>query len=238
MSQRDEENGERLDEAYWEVNAAASRLISYGCGVSAKHLRDRRLRMQFNRELAYYARRVLDDVYHRKSSAEDALIELRNERDRLKAQSERISMQAIGVVGGTGQVITGAGICYGSLGLLCATLGAPMIAHGGNNLYESARGLYEGRDDIEGPVKKGYREASKILGYTEREGTLAYLASDAALSVGALFRPVLKADAWRLYKYYSVDKEAAIRQMSTAAGVVETATTGATAYQFNKEYKK
>ena len=102
MSQRDEEYGERLDEAYWEVNAAASRLISYGCGISAKHLSDRRLRMQFNRELAYYARRVLDDVYHRKSSAEDALIELRNERDRLKAQSERIAMQAIGVVGGAG----------------------------------------------------------------------------------------------------------------------------------------
>ncbi|MCG8292103.1 DUF4225 domain-containing protein [Pseudomonas entomophila] len=237
MSQR-EEYGGRLDEAYWEVNAAASRLISYGCGVSAKHLSDRRLRMQFNRELAYYARRVLDDVYDRKSSAGDALMELRNERDRLKAQSERITLQAIGVVGGTGQIITGAGICYGSLGLLCATLGSPMIAHGGNNIYENARGLYEGRDDVEGPVKKGYREISKSLGYTEREGTLAYLATDATLSLRALLRPVLKADAWRLYKYYSVDKEMAVKQMSRSAVFMEGLTNGATTYQFNEELKK
>jgi hypothetical protein len=69
MSQR-EEYGGRLDEAYWEVNAAASRLISYGCGVSAKYLSDRRSRMQFNRELAYYARRVMDDVYKRRISPE------------------------------------------------------------------------------------------------------------------------------------------------------------------------
>lgn len=194
--------------------------------------------MQFNRELAYYARRVLDDVYHRRSSAGDALIELRNERDRLKAQSERITLQSIGVVGGTGQFIAGAGICYGSLGLLCATLGAPMIAHGGSNIYENARGLYEGRDDIEGPVKKGYREVSKGLGYTEREGTLAYLAADATLSVGALLRPVLKADAWRLYKYYSVDKEVAVKQMGRSAVFMEGLTNGATAYQFSEELKK
>lgn len=238
MSQRDEEHGERLDEAYWEVNAAASRLISYGCGVSAKHLRDRRLRMQFNRELAYYARRVLDDVYHRKASAGDALIELRNEKDRLNVQSRRIGLQAVGVVGGTGQVITGAGICYGSLGLLCATLGAPMIAHGGNNIYENARGLYEGRDDVEGPVRKGYQEVSKRLGYTEREGTLAYLAGDGALSIGGLIRLVPKADAWKLYKYYLVDKELAVRQMSKSALALEGLTSGTTAYQFNEETKK
>ncbi|QVM93263.1 DUF4225 domain-containing protein [Pseudomonas entomophila] len=237
MSQR-EEYGGRLDEAYWEVNAAASRLISYGCGGSAKYLSDRRLRMQFNRELAYYARRVLDDVYDRKSSAGDALIELRNERDRLKAQSRRIGLQAVGVVGGTGQVITGAGICYASLGLLCATLGSPMIAHGGNNIYENARGLYEGREGVEGPVRKGYQAVSKRLGYTEREGTLAYLAGDGALSVGGLVRLVPKADAWKLYKYYLFDKEMAVRQMSKFAVFVEGLTSGATAYQFSEEAKK
>jgi hypothetical protein len=90
MSQR-EEYGERLDEAYWEVNAAASRLISYGCGVSAKHLSDRRLRMQFNRELAYYARRVVNDVYERQMDPEQALAALNAEKNNLNCSERELS---------------------------------------------------------------------------------------------------------------------------------------------------
>ncbi|MDZ4017079.1 hypothetical protein [Pseudomonas sichuanensis] len=40
---------------------------------------------------------------------------------------------------------------------------------------------------MEGPTRKGYREVYKNLGNT-----------DAALSVGALLRPVLKADYWTI----------------------------------------
>ncbi|WP_194788877.1 DUF4225 domain-containing protein [Pseudomonas sp. UFMG81] len=237
MSQK-EEYGERLDHEFWEVNAAASRLIGYGCGVSARHLQDRRLRMQFNRELAYYARRVVDDVYERKISAEDGLTALHEEKQSLKSQSSRIFTQSLGVIGGAGQVITGVGICYGSLGLLCAIAGGPLIAHGGNNLYENSLGLYEGRSDVEGPVRELYQGASKKLGYTEREGNLAYLASDVLLSVGALGRPVIKPDAWRLYKYYRFDKEMAVRQMGKGALVVETVVNANTSHQFYEELKK
>lgn len=35
---------------------------------------------------------------------------------------------------------------------------------------------------------------------------MAYLATDEALSAGALLGALLKADTRRLYKYYSVDK--------------------------------
>ncbi|QXH45027.1 DUF4225 domain-containing protein [Pseudomonas xanthosomatis] len=223
--------GDRLDEAYWEVNAAAARLISYGCGLSARHLKDRRLRMQFNRELAYYARRVLDDVSERKLSAGDALIELRNERDRLYAQSKRILYQSFGVIGGVGQMVTGAGICYGSLGWACGLAGAPLMAHGGNNIYENVRGLYEGRSDVSGPVKKVYQGAAKAVGYTEREGTAAYLASDITMSVGALFRNVPKVGAWKLFKYNKMDKEIAVRQMSNFSLYVEMGVNWASAQQ-------
>lgn len=237
MSQR-EEYGGRLDEAYWEVNAAASRLISYGCGVSARHLSDIRLRMQFNRELAYYARRVVNDVYERQMEPEQALAALKAEKNSLQLQRERIATQSVGLLGGVGQLVTGGGICYGSLGTLCAVVGGPLIAHGANNVYENLRGLYEGRDDIQGPVKKGYQEVSKALGYTAREGKAAYLVADLSLSIGALFRPVLKPDAWRLYKYYRVDKEAAIRQMSNTAMGAEAALNTPTAIDLYKEYKK
>ncbi|WP_249746238.1 hypothetical protein [Pseudomonas entomophila] len=99
MKQKDEFDL-RLDEAFWEVNATASRLISYGCGVSARHLQDRRLRMQFNRELAYYAKRVVEDVYERRVSPDEGLESLKKESVYIQSQNRRILMQAMGVVGG------------------------------------------------------------------------------------------------------------------------------------------
>lgn len=67
---------------------------------------------------------------------------------------------------------------------------------------------------------------------------MAYLAADLSLSIGALFRPVLKPDAWRLYKYYRIDREVAIRQMSKAALGAEAAVNTPTAIDLYKEYKK
>lgn len=154
--------------------------------------------MQFNRELAYYARRVVNDVYERQMEPEQALAALKAEKNSLQLQRERIITHSVGLFGGVGQIVAGGGICYGSWGTLCAVAGGPLIAHGTNNVYENIRGLYEGRDDIQGPVKKGYQEASKALGFTEHEGKVAYLVADLSLSIGALFRPVLKPDAWRL----------------------------------------
>ena len=237
MKQKDEFDL-RLDEAFWEVNATASRLISYGCGVSARHLQDRRLRMQFNRELAYYAKRVVEDVYERRISPDEGLEALKKESVYIQSENRRILMQAMGVVGGVGQVLTGAGICYGSAGLLCAFGGSSLLAHGANNIYENSRGLYEERENVRGPVRAAYQSASKALGYGEREGDIAYLGGDMALSIGVLFRPVLRPDAWRLFKYYRVDKEAAVRQMSKGGVFIEGAVNGNTGYQLYDEYKE
>ena len=59
----------------WEVSSAAARLTSYACSISARHLQDDGVRMQFNRELAYYAKRVVDDVEQRRLSPEEGLRE-------------------------------------------------------------------------------------------------------------------------------------------------------------------
>ncbi|UXZ47463.1 DUF4225 domain-containing protein [Pseudomonas soli] len=237
MSQR-EEYGDRLDEAYWEVNAAASRLISYGCGVSARHLQDRRLRMQFNRELAYYARRVMNDMYERKISSEDAIGKILAERNSLRSQSERISKQLIGLAGGASQIVTGIGICIGSMGAACAFPGAPMMAHGGNNLYENSKGLLTGRDDVVGPVRDAYISIAQSLGYSERDGNVAYYGLDLYLSYKGLTREVLKPNAWRLFYYLKADKQIALQQMSKAALGLEGTAGAVTLDQISKEYKK
>lgn len=223
---------------FWEVSHAAARLTEYACAVSARHLRDSWTRMQFNRELAYYAKRVVEDVYEKQLTPQEGLHKLARERANLETENSRILVQTLGTFGGAGQVLAGAGICYGSAGLLCAFAGAPLLAHGANNVYENARGLYEGRGDVQGPVRKVYHRASKVVGFDQREGNMAYLVSDLMLSIGVLFRPVLRADAWRLFNYLRADKEAAVRQMGAGAIIMEGAADSNTGYQLYKEYRE
>lgn len=205
----------------WEVTHAAKQLSAYGCSVSARHLKDLRTRMQFNRELAYYAKRVVEDVMQRRLTLEEGLGEIKKEQQSLMQQTMRAMSKLAGIAGGTGQIITGAGLCYRTAGTLCPTVGLPMMAHGGNNVYENGRNLYEGRDDVEGPLKKIYQEGAKALGYTERDGTNAYLAADLALSSYGLLRKVPKSDSWRLFRYMDSDKERAFRQVGKGGLVLE-----------------
>ncbi|MFJ4452667.1 DUF4225 domain-containing protein [Pseudomonas sp. NPDC089392] len=219
-----QEYGERLDQAFWEVNAAAAGLVSHGCTVSARYLQDRRLRMQFNRELAYYAQRVVDDVVQRRISPEEGLGRIQAESSSLVPEIRRVLEQVVGMAGGASQVVTGAGSCIGSMGTLCVVHGMPLIAHGGNNFYENARGLYEGRSDVVGPVRALYQSAAKEIGYSEREGNIAYYAADLVLSGSALARKVPKRGSWRLFRYIKSDKESKIMQLGGKGLIFESAT--------------
>ena len=194
--------------------------------------------MQFNRELAYYARRVMDDLYERRISSEDAIGRIIAERNSLRSQSERISRQLIGFAAGASQIITGGGICLGSLGAACAFPGAPMIAHGGNNLYENGKGLITGRDDVVGPVRGTYISIAQDLGYSEREGNIAYYGLDIYLSVKGVTRKVLRPGAWRLFNYIKADKQMALKQMSKTALTLEGAAGAVTLDQLAREYDK
>ncbi|MFJ4348724.1 DUF4225 domain-containing protein [Pseudomonas sp. NPDC089401] len=233
-----EEYGDRLDHAYWEVNAAASGLISYGCSVSARYLQDRRLRMQFNRELAYYARRVLDDVAQRRISPEEGLEAIQAEGKSLLAEAPRMAEQVIGMAGGISQVVTGVTSCVGSLGATCVFHGAPLIAHGSNNIYENGRGLYENRNDVVGPVRELYQDAAKKLGYGEREGNIAYYSADLLMSGWGWSRKVPKNGAWRLFRYLEADKELKIRQLGKRGLLFEGGTAGVTLMQLLNEVGK
>ena len=199
----------------WEISHAAGRLTSYGCHLSAQYLRDYRTRMQFNRELAYYAWRIVNDVEAQRLSKDQALLEIRAEKLHLMDQSGRISSQMAGLAGGLSQAYSGVKAC--SSLPLCMTYGIPSIAHGLNNIYENGKNLRDGRDDAEGWVKKGYQKAAVGLGYTEEQGTKAYLLGDIAISAIGMTRMTPKPDAWRLFRYMRSDKEMAVKQMSKGA---------------------
>lgn len=108
-------------------------------------------------------------------------------------------------------------MCYGSAGLLCLFGGAPLMAHGANNAYENGRSLWGGRSDIQGPLRKGYQGAAKIMGGGEFAGDMAYGAVDLGLSAYGVGRLVLRPDAWRLFRYVRADFVRGYEHSSKAA---------------------
>lgn len=71
---------------YWMVSAAAGKLGSQASTLGVKHIKDGMLRLQFNREVAYYAKRIVDDVSQGKKTPEQGLQDLKNEQSSLLSQ--------------------------------------------------------------------------------------------------------------------------------------------------------
>lgn len=227
----------RLDsDAFWEVNDAAVRLTKQACTSSARLLRDGRQRMQFNRELAYYAKRVVDDVELGNRTPESGISELTQTMRRLAKATVDLASKSVGVVAGGAQLATGVGICYASVGTLCAVAGIPLMAHGANNMYEGGRNIFEGRSDVEGPVRKVYQSASKALGGSTANGNVAYATADIGLSVFSLSRLILKPGAWRLFYWLPNDYVRSYSAAGRASLIIEASANSQSIYQVQKEF--
>lgn len=213
---------------YWAVSKAAGNLGNQACTLGARHIKDGTLRIQFNREVSYYARGIVNDVAQGKKSPEQGLKDIKNEQSSLLSQSLEVAQKGVGAIAGALQFAAGAGICYGSAGTLCLFAGAPLMAHGANNAYENGRNLWEGRSDIQGPVRKGYQEAAKMMGGGAFEGDMAYGSVDLGLSAYGVGRLVLKPDAWRLFRYVRTDYVRGYENASKAALSFEVLSDGVT----------
>ncbi|MGY2258975.1 DUF4225 domain-containing protein [Pseudomonas sp. SDO55104_S430] len=219
------------------VSAAAGKLGSQASTLGVRYIKDGTLRLQFNREVAYYAKNIVNDVSQGKKSPEQGLQDLKNEQSSLLSQSYEIAQKGVGAMAGAFQIATGAGICYGSAGTLCLFAGVPMMAHGANNLYENGRNLLENRSDTQGPVRKVYQEGAKLLGGGALEGNMAYGAVDLGLSVYGAGRMVLKPDAWRLYRYINTDYIRSYKAMGSSALIFEGVSDSVTGRSMYLEYK-
>lgn len=223
---------------YWAVSKAAGNLTNQACTLASRHIKDGTLRLQFNREVSYYARGIVNDVAQGRKSAEQGLKEIKNEQSSLLSQSWEVAKKGAGAVAGGMQMLTGAGICYGSAGTLCLVLGAPMMLHGANNIYENGRNLLEDRNDTEGPTRMVYQAIAKGFGQSEREGNIAYGSLDIGLSIYGLGRHVLKPDAWRLFRYVRTDYVRSYKNMGAGALSFEIYTNLQTVKQLSEEVEK
>ena len=126
---------------YWEVSHAAGILTGQACTISAQHIQDGMLRIQFNREVAYYARGIVRDVEDGRKSAEEGLKAIKDEQNSLLSQIAAYGKNVFGLLGGGLQVAGGLTICGGTRGLGCP-VGLLIVAQGANNIYENGNNIY------------------------------------------------------------------------------------------------
>lgn len=66
------------------------------------------LRLQFNREVSYYAKSIFNDVEQGKKSPEQGLKEIKKEQSNLLSQSLEVAQKGVGVIAGALQFAAGA----------------------------------------------------------------------------------------------------------------------------------
>lgn len=75
----------------WDVNGAAEKLIAQAHTLSTRHLSHGMPRMQFNQEVAWYAKRIADDVAQGRKTPEQGIQALLREQRDLLIQSQVVT---------------------------------------------------------------------------------------------------------------------------------------------------
>lgn len=109
-------------------------------------------------------------------------------------------LKQVGFVGGGVQMFVGGSACAASLGLACASFGAPLMAHGINNAHENGYYLLF-RKSTTGYTRDAYRYIGKQFGYNTAASDIMFSAVDLVLSGYGMSRNVLRGDARRLFRY-------------------------------------
>ncbi|KOO13742.1 hypothetical protein AKJ18_16965 [Vibrio xuii] len=186
-----------------EVEKAGKGLTMQAVTLSHRYISNGGLKMQFVRDVDRFEQCLVNDFKNGKKNKEAVFKELRKERQNLMDQGSLIMKKGIGLVAGVMQLTTGAGICYFSAASLCL-IGAPMAAHGMNNIQENGKYFLDGDENTTGFVREGYQHAAEFLGYSKSHGDIAYYGTDLALSAyGALAKTTTVKNASEAYQVIS-----------------------------------
>ncbi|MER2473573.1 DUF4225 domain-containing protein [Photorhabdus laumondii] len=230
--------------------------------LSFRHLTHSKIRMDFNSKINLFVEDILGQVRIHCLSSNGAIEIIQFEIDHLKEQAfyltanrvkqyaiiERekekssytnLILKQIGFVGGGTQILAGYTVCKASLGLACASFGAPLMAHGYNNVVENGYYLLY-RENINGGVREGYRYVANKIGLSDKDADITYATVDLALSGYGIFKKVLKPreKSWKLFKNINSDFIRGWREMGvvslTTEGIVDVSTV-LSIYQLEKE---
>nr|WP_237398454.1 MULTISPECIES: PAAR domain-containing protein [unclassified Gilliamella] len=216
-----------------KIRLDAKRLMDCTHELCEKHLYYNEIKQSFIDDVDTYAMNIVNKVESGEMSYEEGAKKIKTEENNLWKQSFIWSKNGLSIFGGVGMIQTGVALC--SVGLSCL-IGAPMIAHGGNGIYEGGAGIVNGvmneidggnrSMEVDGPLRGWYKDATESLGFDSSIGDIAYDSLDLSMSVGAKLKLVPKLNKFgnpifKLFKYGRRDLENAYKQMSKKLLTVE-----------------
>lgn len=226
-----------------EVKLAVRGLLRQANSISLTHLNNPMIQHQFRSEYKWLGKCLVDDYENGILSKNQVARYVRQERQSLIDQTIEIGKYGIGLIAGIGQLTAGYGLCITSSvfsfagASWCSSVGVPMMAHGGNNIYENSYNITGNLDqnwnhrytgeygDGTGWLKKQYQKTAKRMGYSDDEGNLAYAAVDLATSAYGLKNTIKPANnsnipntkQFKLFYYTKQDYSKGWKTMSSSA---------------------
>ena len=208
-----------------DVTKTASDLVAFGCTLSATHFYDSFMQLQFSSIVSSYANEIIRAVDEGVISAWQGIQKIREEYAELSSKAIFYAQNGAGVIAGAMQVDAGVSKIGKTRGIGVIG-GAPLIAHGFNNIYEGMGNIYNGpgAPSVIGPVRELYQER---LG-SVYEGNMAYYSVDLYLSISGLSSLVRKPDSMQLFSRDPINYEMAYKQMGKLALAFEALVDGIT----------
>ncbi|EMT6382890.1 MULTISPECIES: DUF4225 domain-containing protein [Providencia] len=213
-----------------KIRIDAQHLIDCADELCEKHLYYPDVQSEFKSDVENFAYQIVDQVESGQKSYEQGSTELKQEEKSLREQAFDLISNGLSIVGGIAMTGAGIGLCSTGLGCL---IGAPLIAHGVNGIYEGGVGIYQGDSNIQGPLREGYKATAKLLGFNESVGNLAYDLIDLGISISGKLKLIPKLNEYgnpnkNLFfkEYVRKDLEYAYKQLSNRLLMVEIVSDG------------
>ena len=181
------------------IRIDARRLLQCADELCEKHLYHDDIKQAFKQEVEAFANDIVEKVDSGAMTYEEGAEKIKEEEKSLLEQSFTWLKYGLSIFGGVGLATTGFALCQTGLGCV---IGAPMIAHGVNGIYEGSAGIVnsvmneiDGGDrseDVDGPLRELYKSGAEALGFDASVGSIAYDIADLSGSLYSKLKLVPK----------------------------------------------
>ena len=209
------------------IRIDARRLLQCADELCEKHLYYDDIKQAFKQEVEVFANDIVEQVDSGAMTYEQGAEKIKEEEKSLLDQSLIWIGNGLSVFGGAGVTTAGLVLCDTVLGCV---VGAPMVAHGLNGIYEGSAGIFNGvmneiddgdRDiEVDGPLRKLYQSGAEAIGYDASIGDIIYDVVDLKGSLYGKVKLIPKLNefgdpVFKLFSYARKDLEMAYKQMTS-----------------------
>ena len=208
------------------IRIDARRLLQCADELCEKHLYHDDIKQAFKQDVEAFANDIVEQVDSGAMTYEEGAEKIKKEEKSLLDQSLIWIGNGLSVFGGAGVTTAGLVLCDTVLGCI---VGAPMVAHGLNGIYEGSAGIFngvmneiDGGDrgiEVEGPLRQLYKLSVEALGFDGSIGSIIYDLIDLGGSFYGKVKLIPKLNefgdpVFKLFSYGRKDLEMAYKQMS------------------------